>query len=120
MNVLIVEHERALSLLWRRHIERQGMRVWVAHSQDEAITRLMHHPVDVIILNLVLPDGSAFAISDFASYRCPSARVIFVTQNSFFSDGSIFALANNACALVQTHTPPEDLAALVEHHALAQ
>jgi hypothetical protein len=43
--------------------------------------------------------------------------VIFVTDTSFFSDGSIFNLAANACAFIQTNTPPEDIAALVEHYA---
>ena len=35
--------------------------------------------------------GVAMAVADFASYRRPEARVIFVTNTSFFSDGSIFA-----------------------------
>jgi len=40
-----------------------------------------------------------------------------VTNTSFFSDGSIFQVSNNACAYVQSETPPEDLAAMVEHYA---
>jgi len=45
---------------------------------------------DVIVLDLALEEGSALAVADFASYRHPDARVIFVTNASFFSDGSIF------------------------------
>lgn len=72
---------------------------------------------DIIVLDLVLDNGSALAVADFASYRRPDARVIFVTNTSFFSDGSIFAHSPNACAYVQSETPPEDLAAMVEHYA---
>ncbi len=72
---------------------------------------------DIIVLDLVLEDGSALAVADFASYRRPEARVIFVTNTTFFSDGSIFAHSPNACAFVQSETPPEDLAAMVEHYA---
>lgn len=72
---------------------------------------------EIIVLDLVLDNGSALAVADFASYRRPDARVIFVTNTSFFSDGSIFAHSPNACAYVQSETPPEDLAAMVEHYA---
>lgn len=72
---------------------------------------------EIIVLDLVLDHGSALAVADFASYRRPDSRVIFVTNTSFFSDGSIFAHSPNACAYVQSETPPEDLAAMVEHYA---
>ena len=72
-----------------------------------------------MILDLVLDEGSALAVSDFASYRQPLARVIFVTNTSFFSDGSIFRHCVNACAYMPSATPPEDLAAMVEHYARA-
>lgn len=117
MNVLIVESEVELGRLWMRHLARLGMAVVLVHSQDEAIKALYGGPVDIIVLDLVLTGGSALAVADFASYRWPGARVIFVTNTSFFSDGSIFAYSPNACALVQSGTPPEDLAAMVEHYA---
>jgi len=117
MNVLIVESERELGRIWQRHLERQGATVSLAVSQEEAIANLYSEDFNVIVLDLVLEQGSALAVADFASYRRPGARVIFVTNTSFFSDGSIFAHSPNACAFVQSSTPPEDLAAIVEHHA---
>lgn len=117
MKVLIVESKDELGGLWARHLERQGARVLVANSQDAAIAALREEEFQIIVLDLVLGDGSALAVSDFASYRQPEARVIFVTNTSFFSDGSIFAHSPNACAYVQSATPPEDLAAMVEHYA---
>ena len=44
-------------------------------------------------------------------------RFFFVTNTTFFSDGSIFAHAQNARAFLQSNTPPEDLAAMVVHYA---
>lgn len=119
MDVLIVESQKDLGMLWKAHMERQGMQVTLACSHQEAIQNLTDHAPDMIILDLVLPDGNALAISDFAGYRHPDARVIFVTNTSFFSDGSIFAHADNACAFVQCETPPEDLTAMVQHYAVA-
>lgn len=117
MNVLIVESNPDLGSLWQRHLERQGAEVHLARTQEEAILALYQTDFEIIVLDLVLEQGSALAVSDFASYRRPEARVIFVTNTSFFSDGSIFAHSPNACAYVQSATPPEDLAAMVEHYA---
>lgn len=116
MHVLIVEGDRALSEVWKRHLERQGAKVSVATSQSTAVETLQRGPVQVIVLSLDLTDGSAFAVADFASYRHPEARVIFVTRSSFFSDGSIFQLIPNTAAYIPAQTRPEDLAAIVEHH----
>jgi DNA-binding NtrC family response regulator len=117
MKVLIVESKPELGLLWQRHLTRQGADVEVVRSQQDAILALYCADFDIIVLDLVLSEGSALAVADFASYRRPDARVIFVTNTSFFSDGSIFAHSPNACAYVQSETPPEDLAAMVEHYA---
>ena len=117
MRVLIVQNKRALGRVWARHLERQGATVKVVSSQEAATDALCDEDFDVIVLDLVLEGGSALAISDFASYRRPNARVIFVTNTSFFSDGSIFAHSNNACAYVASRTRPEDIVAMVEHFA---
>jgi DNA-binding NtrC family response regulator len=116
MRVLIVEGQSELAEIWQQHLERLGMTVIRARGQTDGMAYLSSDEIDIIILNLVLQDGSALAVADYASYRLPEARVIFVTNTSFFSDGSIFSLVSNACAFVRTGTPPADLAALVEHY----
>ncbi|KUJ85099.1 hypothetical protein AVO45_17740 [Ruegeria marisrubri] len=117
MKVLIVESNLDLGRVWQRHLQRQGADTVLVDSQEAAILALYGTDFDVIVLDLVLENGSALAVADFASYRRPEARVIFVTNTTFFSDGSIFAHSPNACAYVQSATPPEDLAAMVEHYA---
>lgn len=114
--VLIVESDAGLTEVWKAHLERQGARVSVATSQETAVEHLQFHDAHVIVLSLDLTQGSALAVADFASYRHPKARVIFVTRTRFFSDGSIFQLVPNTAAFLPARTPPEDLAALVEHH----
>jgi DNA-binding response OmpR family regulator len=116
MDVLIVAEDRGLATLWQRHLERQGHDVQTAQSQLAAVDKLAVRRFSVIILDLALSRGSPLAVSDFASYRWPDARIIFVTNRTFFSDGSIFGLSANACACVQSHTPPDDLAAMIEHY----
>lgn len=115
MRVLIIESRKQLAELWTRHIERQGVEVFCAASTSDAIRLVRQNEIDVIILDLVLEDGSAMAVADYACYRRPDARVIYVTSTTFFSDGSVFAHMPNACGYVPTSTPPGDLAAMVDH-----
>jgi DNA-binding response OmpR family regulator len=116
MRVLIVEGNPNLGSIWSRHLERRGCDVDLSTSQSDAIDILRDEAVDVIILDLILKDGSAFAVADFASYRRPTAKVIFVSDSTFFSDGSIFEHIPNACAMMPSEVTPEDLGALVEHY----
>ena len=115
MRVLIVESNAALAELWSMHLRRAGAEVVAAPTQYDAIQTLIRTEVDVIVLDLGLEDGSAMAVADFASYRRPDARVVFVTSRSFFSDGSIFNHFANAGAFLEAQTPPADLCAIVEH-----
>lgn len=113
--VLIVEAQPELGSIWRNHLRRQGCEAVLVHDQEAAVAALREAPYDVIVLDLILPDGSALAVSDFASYRRPEAQVIFVTDSTFFSDGSIFSHASNARALLRADGSLSDLAAIVEH-----
>ena len=117
MHVLIVEPDAALGGLWARTLRRMGHDVTEASGQKDAVKAIRNAPVDVIILDLMLEEGSSFAIADYAGYQRPEAQVITVTSSSFFSDGSIFGLIPNARAFVPARTPPEELAAMAEHYA---
>lgn len=117
MNVLIVENDPQLGQIWCSHIKRLGASVDVVTSQSGAVEAIQDHAYDILVLDLDLSQGSVMAVADYASYRYPNCKVIFVTASSFFSDGSIFSYMSNACALIPTAIPPEDIAALVAHHA---
>lgn len=119
LKILIAESNPSLGELWKNHIDRQGATVELALSQEDALKRLRRQKFDVLLIDLDLASGGALAVADYTNYRWPDTRVIFVTAQNFFSDGSIFNFSSNACAFVPTNTRPDDLAALVEHHARA-
>jgi DNA-binding response OmpR family regulator len=118
MEVLIVENGCGLGQLWADHVGRLGCEVVLVHTQTEAEALLRKQDFDVLVINLNLHPraGDASAIADYASYRRPEAKVVCVTSNSFFSDGSIFRYMPNACAMIPPSTQPSDIAALVEYH----
>lgn len=117
MDVLIVEPTPELAKLWGDHLVRLGLEVQLVESCEAAIEVLRENAPRAIIIDLELPETGAMATADYAAYRRPEARVIFVTASTFFSDGSIFALSPNAAAFLPSRTAPEDLAAVVEFHA---
>lgn len=116
MRTLIVQGNEKLGQVWARHMERLGAQVCYAVNGAEALEIIRDQALDVIVLDLVLSDGSALSVSDFANYAQPNANVVFVTDTTFFSDGSIFAHCPNARAFVETATPPADLAEIVLHY----
>ncbi len=66
---------------------------------------------------LVCHCSSAFAVADYAGYRWPEMKIVFVTRQNFFSDGSIFRHAANACTMLSRDTRPSDLDAVLDHYA---
>ncbi|MGB0900238.1 response regulator [Halocynthiibacter sp.] len=117
MRVLIVESKKELGQLWKRHLERADCDVTLARDQETATEILMEQEFSVIILDLVLEGGSALALADHASFRQPDAQVVFVTNTSFFSDGTLFQHIPNLRAVVQRETCPSDLTEMVRFYA---
>ena len=120
MNILIAEANAPLAALWQRHMERSGASVIVAHDAESALDCIDEFDLQVIVLDVMLDGGAALGVADFANYRRPGARIVYVTSSSFFSDGSIFQISPNACAFLPSSTAPDDLATMVEHYARAQ
>ncbi|MCP5074742.1 MAG: hypothetical protein GY947_15820 [Rhodobacteraceae bacterium] len=116
MRILVVEADDDLGRLWCNHLDRQGGKTELVCTESGALSALRFRGFDVLVLDLMLPDASVLAISDFASYRQPDIAIIVVTANSFFSDGSIFELIPNARGFLHAPVLPDDLAALVEHY----
>jgi DNA-binding response OmpR family regulator len=118
MHALIVESNPALGKEWARYLKGLGAQVTLAATGEQAFRHIHDVTFDVIVLDLVLREGSALAIADLAYFRQPSANVVFVTDTTFFSDGSIFRHSGNARALIESHTPATDLAAIVHHYGV--
>lgn len=55
-NALVVEDERGVRELVRRYLEREGFSVVATDSGAEALSCLAEQPIDVVVLDLGLPD----------------------------------------------------------------
>lgn len=113
--VLIVESDENLGSTWRYFLERHGFDVTLAQTQKQALDNLRFNTCNVLIINLMMPDASALAITDFASYKNPDISIIVVSASNFFSDGSIFDILPNARGFMNYPIEPDDLVAVVDH-----
>ncbi len=120
MRALIAQSNLHLGTLWKRYLERLDVDVTLVLTGERALNVIQSTSFDVIVLDLVLREGSALAVADFAQFRQPDANVVFVTDTTFFSDGSIFHHSANARAFIKSATPPKDLAAIVHHYGITR
>lgn len=116
MYVLIIHSNGGLAAIWQRHLELLDAQVTQARTSAAALEMLETISFDAIVLDVMLDGYSALAVADIAQFRQPWANVVFVTDTTVFSDGSIFGYSGNARAFLQTATPPDDLAAIVHHY----
>ncbi len=77
--ILMVEDETDVLSLNRRHFEEQGYQVDTAKTLDEARAKLWERPPDLVLLDVMLPDGSGY---DFCSElrKTTTAPIIYLTS----------------------------------------
>lgn len=117
MRILIVESAPELGQLWQGHLERSGARVDIAGSAAEAETLIDRNGYRVVIIDIHADRGAVLPLTDLIGFRWPETRVILVTRDGFFSDGSVFGLGANVHAMLSPDVQPDDMVALVEYHA---
>ena len=78
--VLIVAGNPHLARIWARHLERQGNAVTVACSEREAVEYMRTNLVEVIVLDMMLREGSAFFVADYAGVNAQCALLSPLVQ----------------------------------------
>jgi two-component system sensor histidine kinase/response regulator len=74
-HILVVEDSDLISSAFRILLEDSGYRVTVAETGAQAIESAAASPVDVMLLDLTLPDGSGLAALDEMRSRAVAPRV---------------------------------------------
>jgi DNA-binding response OmpR family regulator len=112
--ILLVEDDRDIAELVRRYLTRAGFSVKVLTSGGEALTALMTHPPDVLILDLMLPqiDGLELCRAVRANPRTGAMPIIMLTAKSEESD-RIVGLELGADDYVAKPFSPNELVARV-------
>jgi two-component system response regulator BaeR len=77
--ILIVEDEEKLARLLRDYLVQEGFEVSVLHRGDEVEPWMQEHPVDLVLLDLMLPGKSGLDVCKALRARAPDLAIIMVT-----------------------------------------
>ena len=106
--VLIVDDEERIRSAYRQLLAAEGRHIEGCGSGSEALRRLERRDVDVLVLDLRLPDIHGLEIMEWmARKHIPTAVVVFSADESI--DSAIHALRHGAFEFVRKHGNPQEL-----------
>jgi two-component system, OmpR family, response regulator len=78
-HILIVDDDREIRSLLSRYLAEQGMRVTVAADRKECEAMIVASRPDLVVLDVMLPDGSGLDICRMLRERHPTLAIILLT-----------------------------------------
>lgn len=78
-HILVVDDDTEIRKLLARYLEGQGFRVQLAASIQEMRERLANHQIDLVVLDVMLPDGSGLDICRDLRAQRSSVPIILLT-----------------------------------------
>lgn len=78
-NILLVDGEDAARHVLSTQLSHEGFTVTLAAEANAAIQELTAKPFDLVLTEIVLPQGDGFEVLRFATARRPSTKVVVLT-----------------------------------------
>ncbi|WP_256759477.1 response regulator transcription factor [Cohnella sp. WQ 127256] len=78
--ILIVDDEPTIRELIRIHLERADMEIIEAESGRQAIERIQEHPIELMILDLMMDDGNGFEVLHYL--RKTSSQLLVIALSA--------------------------------------
>jgi two-component system OmpR family response regulator len=78
-HALVVDDDQEIRKLLGRYLGEQGFKVSLAGSKREFLERVATEPLDIVVLDVLLPDGSGLDLCRYLRQRAPHLPVILVT-----------------------------------------
>ena len=111
--VLIVDDEPRFRHAYSVLLAAEGREIEQCDCAQAAITRLSRRDIDVVVLDLGLPDMDGSEVMDWMAKQCiPTAIVVFSANDSI--DSAIHALRRGACEFIRKQSNPDQVLATVE------
>jgi pyruvate kinase len=76
VHILLAEDNPVTLVLLRQELESQGHQVTVVINGEEAFHRAAHHPVDLLVTDLQMPDWDGFKCIEALAACCPELPVV--------------------------------------------
>lgn len=86
--ILVVEDDNDLRFLYNTMLSRQGYEVVSAVTTSDGIHKLSNDPVDLVILDINLPDLPGFKLIEYSNsdMRLKQVPIVVVSANERFRD----------------------------------
>jgi two-component system cell cycle sensor histidine kinase/response regulator CckA len=83
VTALVVDDERVSRHVASRMLRELGMRVLEADGAEEALDvfRISRHPIDLVLLDVVMPETDGVELSDRILAHRPGQRIIFMSAH---------------------------------------
>lgn len=118
LNILVADDEEGIRNLVMHWLEREGHHVHVATSANEAIRLMGRQSYDLVITDVVMPDGDGFELIGACRKTQPQARIIAISGGGHYiqrDECLMLALGLGAHATVAKPFNREQLHAGIEH-----
>jgi DNA-binding response OmpR family regulator len=114
MHILIAEDDRDIAELISHYLTKAGWSVHVAAAGDQALAYVRNHPVDVVILDLMLPGMSGFEVCQALRSERTTADLPVIMLTARTEDGDrVKGLELGADDYVSKPFSPNELVARV-------
>ena len=109
-SILVVDDDESIRGMVRTVLARHGFAVEVVPSGNEAISRLVTNRYDVIVLDVMMPDGSGHEVLQVLKVQRPDVKCVVVISAASVAAIDGVDAANVAAKLRK----PFDIEALVD------
>ncbi len=79
IRVLLVDDEKEFADYAAKRLSARGMQVQIAYEGDSALKLIAAHPVDVVVLDLLMPGMDGFEVFGEIKRLQPSAQLIMLS-----------------------------------------
>jgi CheY-like chemotaxis protein len=87
LSILIADDEQDICVLLEQWLTPLGHAVRTARSGSEALKRVAEHPVDLVVTDILMPEGDGLKLMEGLRQTCPAARVLAISGGGRFMDG---------------------------------
>lgn len=115
MNILIVEDDPNLSLLWNSVFESTGHSVDAVYSAVDARRDLMAKNYDVVLIDCYLGQAASMSVAGLALGNNPDCKVVMVAGSSDQSCHDVYDQCPEISAVLRKPVDIEHLVAVCDH-----
>lgn len=88
LSILVADDEPSIGVMLQSWLDRDGHRVACAHSGHEASRLMKQQHFDVVIADVLMPDGDGFELITESKKTQPDTRIIAISGGGHYLHGS--------------------------------